>query len=247
MQGFESRWQFPNACGAMDGKHVTTTCPPDSGSTYYNYKHRFSTVLYVVVDANYNFLYIEVGTNGRVNDAAVFANSDFNAALRTNSLHVPERGVFLGDDAFPLRTDLLKPFPRASRLTETQKVFNYRLSRARRVVENAFGILVAKFRVFETAIALNHETTNDLVRAACALHNWLRKTSAPAKAPDTREGLVAEEGARAARGSDVNHGGLVNLPPYATKEPQKAAAETRLHYAERFMTTDAVPWQWSRI
>ena len=103
---FESCWQFPNACGAMDGQHVNITCPPSTGSMYYNYKHRFSIILYAVADAEYNFLYIEVGTNGRVNDAAVFANSDFNEALRNKSLHVPERCVFLGDDAFPLRTDL---------------------------------------------------------------------------------------------------------------------------------------------
>ena len=79
--------------------------------------------------------------------------------------------MFLGDDAFPLRENLLKPFSRFAALTETQKVFNYRLSRARRVVENAFGIRVSRFRVFAGSIALKMDTTVDLVFAACVLHD----------------------------------------------------------------------------
>lgn len=192
MRDFESLWQFPNACGAMDGKHVSVRCPPMSGSEYYNYKKTFSIILYAVVDARYNFSFIDVGTNGRVNDAAVFSKSAFNVALETNSLQVPERGVFLGDDAFPLRPNLLKPFSRCGPLTQTQQVFNYRLSRARRVVENTFGILVAKFRVFEKPIPLAIDTSKQVVKTCCALHNWLRKTST-LEAPYVRREMLSVE------------------------------------------------------
>ena len=50
----------------MDGKHINIRFPQKSGSEYYNYKHSFSSVLYAVVDARYNFLYIDIVTNGRV-------------------------------------------------------------------------------------------------------------------------------------------------------------------------------------
>lgn len=81
MKDFEDLWQFPNACGAMDGKHVNIRCPAESGSQFFNCKKTFSTILFAVVDARYNFLYIDVGTNGRANDASVFSKLAFSRAL----------------------------------------------------------------------------------------------------------------------------------------------------------------------
>ncbi|KAJ8963903.1 hypothetical protein NQ314_005294 [Rhamnusium bicolor] len=84
---------------------------------------------------------------------------------------------FVGDDAFPFKTYLLKPY-KHSPLTYPQKMFNYRLSRARRIIKNAFGILVSRFRIFERAIPKDVWVTDKIVRTSCTLHNWLRKTSA---------------------------------------------------------------------
>lgn len=49
--------------------------------------------------------------------------------------------VFVADDAFPLRTDVMKPFPQTDLDSRTKIIYSYRLSRARLIVENAFGIL----------------------------------------------------------------------------------------------------------
>lgn len=81
--------------------------------------------------------------------------------------------VFVADEAFSLLPNLLKPFNRRD-LTDERKIFNYRLSRARRIVENAFGILVSRFRIFHTSINLRLDNIDIVVMASCALHNFLR-------------------------------------------------------------------------
>lgn len=82
--------------------------------------------------------------------------------------------VFVGDEAFTLRTDFLKPYSQRN-LTATRRIFNYRLSRARRIVENAFGILANRFRIFHSTINLQVANIEKVVLACCALHNFLCK------------------------------------------------------------------------
>lgn len=57
-----------------------------------------------------------------------------------NGMEDPIPYSIVADDAFPPNTWLLKPYPHRL-MTPEERVFNYRLSRARRIVENAFGIL----------------------------------------------------------------------------------------------------------
>jgi hypothetical protein len=63
---FEQSWNFPHCCGALDGKHVNIIPPPNSGSYFYNYKGAHSIVMLALVNVNYEFIMVHVGTNGRV-------------------------------------------------------------------------------------------------------------------------------------------------------------------------------------
>ena len=63
---FYDRWQFPNCIGAIDGKHLVMQPPGDAGSKYYNNEHTHSIVLMAVAGPDYECMYADVGTNGRV-------------------------------------------------------------------------------------------------------------------------------------------------------------------------------------
>ena len=105
------KWNYPCCLGAIDGKHIAIQQPADTGSEFFNYKHFFSVILFDMVDANYKFIYIDVGAAARAGDAGVFADSALNKAMRTNSLDLPDAVVLqgistkisyhiVGDDAF---------------------------------------------------------------------------------------------------------------------------------------------------
>nr|XP_022911217.1 protein ANTAGONIST OF LIKE HETEROCHROMATIN PROTEIN 1-like isoform X2 [Onthophagus taurus] len=155
---FNLLWNFPNCIGAIDGKHINIRCPINGGSSFYNYKGNHSIVLLALVDAEYKFISIDVGFYGR--------NSDENGEAQPY--------VIVGDEAFPLKSYLLRPYSKHYLTNnEPNKIFNYRLSRARRVVENAFGILAARWRVFQKPLEVQPTMVDKIVLASCSLHNML--------------------------------------------------------------------------
>ena len=150
---FEERWNFPHTVGALDAKHIRIKNPALAGSQYFNYKKFYSIVLMALVDAEYKFLYLDVGSVGSESDAGIFAQTRLNTLIQTMQANLPPaeplstdpdgRPVeyfMVGDDAFALKPWMVKPYPSRG-LSTHERIFNYRLSRARRVVENAFGIL----------------------------------------------------------------------------------------------------------
>ncbi|CAG7666789.1 unnamed protein product [Allacma fusca] len=119
---FENIWQFPNCIGAIDGKHFEIPAPPNSGSLYHNYKKYFSIILLAVCDANYNFILINNGACGSESDGGIFRRSEFGKRIFNGTLPLPPARklgdtenscphVFVGDEAFPLLQNMMRPFP----------------------------------------------------------------------------------------------------------------------------------------
>jgi hypothetical protein len=84
---FAARWQFFHTLGALDGKHVAIRCPANGGSLYYNYKGFHSIILMALVDAEYKFIWIDVGTAGSHSDAQVFNGQPLRAEGRHRCWH----------------------------------------------------------------------------------------------------------------------------------------------------------------
>lgn len=154
-------------------------------SQHYNYKGFFSVVLQGLVDAKYKFLSVDVGAYGRQSDSGVFSHSNLYQHIETGSFPFPKPRqipgttmtlpyVILGDQGYPLKEYLLRPYPTAKdELPREIEIYNYRLSRARRSVECAFGILVSKWRCFKTELQVESHHVDKLVLTACLLHNIL--------------------------------------------------------------------------
>ena len=69
---------------------------------------------------------------------------------------------------------MMKPYPNQN-LPIDHRIFNYRLSRARRVIEITFGIATSRFRVFRRPIIAKTEKVKSITKAVVALHNYLMK------------------------------------------------------------------------
>ncbi|XP_069813053.1 uncharacterized protein [Dendropsophus ebraccatus] len=239
---FKELWQFPNCGGALDGKHIRITQPTNSGSYFYNYKGFFSIVLMALVNAKYEFLMVDVGTNGRMSDGGVLERTEFSKRLRQSALHLPGNDktvsnlnfVFVADDAFPLHPNLLKPYP-SRNLTMEKKIFNYRLSRARRVVENTFGIMANRFRIFHTAINLKPENIDKVVMACCVLHNFLRRHESQTYLSSSSE----ESGSGLIDAVDQ----FTSIQPTSFHRHSHDAITARDLYKYYFNGEGSVPWQ----
>ncbi|XP_065665584.1 uncharacterized protein LOC136087008 [Hydra vulgaris] len=180
---FENEWNFPNCIGAIDGKHVCIEAPSLSGSAYYNYKNYHSMVLVAICDAKYCFTLVDIGSYGRDNDASIFNESKMGKAFKNNLFKLAKNRqlsngtqvppVLVGDDIFALKSWLMKPFS-GKNLTIKERIFNYRLSRTRQTIENTFGIMAAKWRVFRRPIKATPENIENIIKAKICLHNYLR-------------------------------------------------------------------------
>ncbi|XP_022162402.1 protein ALP1-like [Myzus persicae] len=137
------------------------------------------------LDAKYNFIYIGDGAFGKESDSTVFERSNLYEQLENNELHIP-RGkplpgtvspnmpyMFVGDEAFSLSKNIMRPYS-GKYLSDKKRIFNYSLSRARRNVESAFGILSNKWKIFHKPINANLDLSILLVKTCCALHNFVR-------------------------------------------------------------------------
>ncbi|XP_051156760.1 uncharacterized protein LOC127278874 [Leptopilina boulardi] len=135
----------------------------------------------------------------------------------------------VGDEAFGLHKHLMRPYG-GSHLTRMKIIFNYRLCRARRFVECAFGILTNKWRIFHRPLNVHPNFANILIKACVVLHNFIRD----------KGGFVPEH--------TTTLIGLEDLQPDQSVQAGISANSVRDVLGNYFLTdVGSVPWQMSKI
>ena len=250
---FRIRCNVPHALGALDGRHVAVKKPKNTGALFHNCKGLFSIVMLALVDGQYKFRWVDVGTAGSCSYAQMFNASQMKRRIEDGRIDFPDpasitqggRDVpyfILADDAFALKTWLMKLYGRRM-LTREERIANYRISRGRRVVENAFGILVSRFRVMRNTTELPPETVRDVVFTCVVLHNILRSQYQGIKYGGQEPGDDYDD-------DDVPGdcrliGGVAGGGP--DRNPAREAKRQRDYLKDYFNNEGAVAWQDGRI
>ena len=232
--------------------------PPSAGSKFCNYKHTHSIVLMAVAGPDYECIYADIGTNGRVSDGGVWNKCSLSNKIDTGELSLPVPShlplsekvfpcVLLEDDAFALKPHMMKPYPQTG-ITQDKRIYNYRHSRARRISENLFGIVANRWRVFRSVILLPPETIEHLVLAALTLHNSLRKSSSRnLYCPPGLADMVDNSGNffyGRWRASPTTESMLPLQYPSSGHNASNTAKSIRENFKEYFCNEGAVSWQW---
>lgn len=155
-----------------------------------------------VADGDYRFTYVDIGAYGSEGDANIFDICTLGAAIRQNHLIFPAESsnatpyVFVADDAFPLHRRIMRPFkPKAGKhLLDNESIFNYRLSRARRCVENAFGLMCSKFYCLSRKVFCGPDRANLIIKTCAHLHNYLIDTRREQYSPAQYADYINESG-----------------------------------------------------
>lgn len=263
-QEFFNRWNIPNCFGAIDGKHIEIQAPLNAGSQFFNYKKTHSIVLMAACDAYYRFTLVDVGASGGNHDSTVFRDSQFGMKILNNELPLPEPqhipntnltlpNFFIADSAFPLHTHIMRPFP-GKQLSLQKKIYNYRISRARRTIENTFGILAQRWRILRRCLTTSIETCDNIVLACVVLHNFIQRGEQEMSPGEKRycpTGFVDEENADGVVRPGLWRKGSSNIQGVGrvgANNASRAIFNNRESLCEYFNSSEGrLPWQESYV
>lgn len=139
-------------------------------------------MLLAVCDADYTFTMVDVGAYGSQSDGGILKNSLFGQRMEQDDLNFPKADYLpgtnikmeyfvVGDEAFPLKPYIMRPYPEKN-LPDIKRIFNFRLSRARHIIENSIGIMVARWRILMGNTNAKVENVDKFVMAIVCLHNY---------------------------------------------------------------------------
>ncbi|KAK3922770.1 Protein ANTAGONIST OF LIKE HETEROCHROMATIN PROTEIN 1 [Frankliniella fusca] len=262
MEAFWERWQYPNCIGALDGKHcILQNFHNFREGEWLNYKGTFSMVLLAMCDASYKFTWVHIGGRGRRHDAGLWRETALCQRLENGTFPLPAPRLLPGgmvvtppaivaDGAFPLTPNLMKPFRQPEIVSDAERIYNYRLSRARRTIENAFGILSSRWRVLRRSYIASVVTSRTIIQACVVLHNYLvlNQENVPPHQywyiPPNVQDIPGfrDHQLPPAEDQEEDADDAEALPPPV--EELQGPRAIREHLVDFFVGPGSVPWQW---
>ena len=180
IDGFQELSPFPQVAGPIDGSHIPIKAPKEHKRDYFGRKRYYSVLLQGVVDNDGKFIHASAGYPGSIHDSRMLRISSLYRDIeRGTILKAPTRRIngteikplLLGDPAYKLTTWLMKPYPQTAVITPCQRNFNKALSSLRVIVEQAFGLLKARWRcLLDTLLEDTHRVSTTII-ACFVLHN----------------------------------------------------------------------------
>lgn len=156
-------------------------------------------------------------------------------------------------DGFPLKTYLMRPFVKRNLQNNDHEIFNYRLSRARRIVENTFGILVSRQRILHKPLALQLSTVEKIIQAVTCLHNYIIITNITNNQYLSKKSVDQEDANSTIIPGDQRnvieeHGFINPLGRIGANIGTAAAIRQREILTQYFVLEEgSIPWQWKYI
>ncbi|KAK0132177.1 hypothetical protein N1851_033012 [Merluccius polli] len=138
-----------------------------------------------------------------------------------------------------LAGNLMRPFP--GHQSGSHRVFNFRLSHARLIVENTFGILTSQWRMYRGVIGVSPANVDACVKATCVLHNFLRRTSKTTNR--TTRPPAGQPGPSRAPSADGDAVGLQPVARVGSNNASREAIRVRETVVSYFSNDRAATWQ----
>lgn len=251
---FDAKWNFPNCVGVLGGKLIVTEIP--------NAPCESGDQVMAICDAGYKFLWLAFGSPGKGNDEGIFASMEIEHRLDDSRVILPNPEslasgppvphVFVADEHFPLKPHIMKPYSENGSCERNEKIFNYRLRRACRVFDNAFGLLTSRWRILRRPFRATYSNIYHYIKACVCLHNFLltEPNSIDIYCPsgyidiDEWNGSVLLGEWR--QETDAVFG-LQDVERACTDLYSPEATQIRENFSRYFVTSGAIPWQESVV
>lgn len=207
-------------------------------------------------DADCRFTFVDIGSPGSEGDMNVFSRSQLgrNILSDTATMNFPPSSIingeetpyfFIADDAFPLTNRIMKPF-NTRNITNSQRIFNYRLSRARRTIENAFGILTMRWGCLRSEFISQPEKVKTIVSACCALHNFLLNQHCTSYATSSSVDRYASDGTLIEGDFFCAAQSMDGLDTVSRRQEIESASNMRNNLMDYVCHVDVLEWQHER-
>lgn len=213
-----------------------------------DYKNRKlqNIVITGIADTNFSFAIVNIGSDTSSIEG-IFKESNLKSKLDNDELNIPPPTischgdlpyVFVASEAYPLSKYMMRPYTLGNHSDFKSRVFNFRLSQARIVIDRAFSLLVSRWHILKRPMLRNVEKTQNTILASTYLHNFIIK----------QEQVLNQK--QYSKYTDADKEDQSSILKFFKHKPnnkcQQLAVNYRDTFAQYFMAEGAVDWQWEK-